>query len=201
MVWVLFDYGQVISQTQPADAMAGMAAAAAADPDAFELAYWQHRNAYDDAGHTQHSYWAAVAHSRDEPVDEALAAALDALDITSWLTPDAGTVAVIGELESRGVPLALLSNAPQTHARAIAGQDWMRPFAGHTFFSADLGMIKPSPDIFRHVVAALGAEPQDVIFVDDRGDNIAAAAALGIRTIHFRNADELRQELTSFGVL
>ena len=38
MVWVLFDYGQVISHAQPADAMAGMAQVAGADPEAFEAA-------------------------------------------------------------------------------------------------------------------------------------------------------------------
>ncbi len=201
MEWVLFDYGQVISRAQPAGAMGAMAAAAAADPVAFERAYWQHRDDYDGAGHTPHSYWANVADSRADPVDEALAAALDDLDIASWLTPDAGTVAVIHELEAAKIPLALLSNAPLTHAAAIAAQEWMRAFAGHTFFSARLAMTKPSPAIFRHVVAELGVRAQDVIFIDDRDDNIAAAAALGIRTIPFRGATDLRAQLASFGVL
>jgi putative hydrolase of the HAD superfamily len=201
MVWVLFDYGQVISLSQPADTMAALAAAAAADPAAFEAAYWLQRNAYDGAEHTRHSYWTAVAHSREDPVDEALAAALDALDIDSWLRPSPDTLEVIRDLEAAGASLALLSNAPVTHSSRIAGQDWMRPFGEHMYFSGRLGLIKPSPDIFRHVLAELGAQPQDVIFVDDRADNIAAAAALGLRTIHFRDAPDLRARLRSAGAL
>ena len=201
MVWVLFDYGQVISQKQPPGTMATMAAAADAEPDAFEAAYWQHRDAYDGAGHTRHSYWSQVAASRSEPVDEALAAALDALDIESWLHPALDTLDVIRDLQEVGVPLALLSNAPPTHSRAIGSQPWMQPFAGHAFFSADLAMIKPSPDIFRHVVTALDAQPNDIVFVDDRADNVAAAAAVGMRTIHFTDAAGLRRDLKAAGVL
>jgi putative hydrolase of the HAD superfamily len=201
MVWVLFDYGRVISEPQPVGAMASMAVAAGADEAAFEAAYWLHRDAYDGAQHTLHSYWSAVAHTRPVPVDAALASALDALDVDSWLTPSAGTLAVIEDLHANGVQLALLSNAPASHARRIAEQTWMQPFAGHTFFSADLGVIKPSPEIFHHVLGALGATPGEVVFVDDRAENIAAAAALGMRTVHFTGAADLRRELHSHGVL
>jgi putative hydrolase of the HAD superfamily len=201
MVWVLFDYGQVISHAQPADAMAGMARAAAADPEAFEAAYWRHRDAYDGAEHTQHSYWSAVADSRGTPVDEALAAALDALDVDSWLHPSDETLAVIRDLQVAGASLALLSNAPELHAQRIAAQEWMRPFGEHLYFSAHLRVIKPSPDIYARVLELLGAQPGDVIFVDDKAVNIAAAAALGIRTIHFTSPAQLRRELVAAGAL
>ena len=108
---------------------------------------------------------------------------------------------MIADLEAAGIPLALLSNAPATHARSIAAQPWMQPFAGHAYFSADLGVIKPSAEIFGRVLALLGAEPGEVIFVDDRTENVATAAAIGMRTVHFTGAQDLRRRLESFGVL
>ena len=39
------------------------------------------------------------------------------------------------------------------------------------------------------------------LFIDDREDNIAVARSAGINAICFRNAAQLREELTTVGVL
>jgi FMN phosphatase YigB (HAD superfamily) len=45
------------------------------------------------------------------------------------------------------------------------------------------------------------ADPATTLFVDDRLQNLNPAAALGMKTIHFQNAEQLRTELRSHGVL
>ena len=45
------------------------------------------------------------------------------------------------------------------------------------FASHELGMRKPEPRIYDHVVRTLGVHPQDVLFLDDNLDNLASAAA------------------------
>ena len=139
--------------------------------------------------------------SRADPVDQALAATLDALDVESWLHPSAETLAVIRDVQAAGASLALLSNAPETHAQSIAAQEWMSPFGERQYFSGHLRVVKPSPDIFTHVLEMLDAAPSDVIFIDDKAVNTMAAAALGIRTIHFTDAAQLRRDLVTAGVL
>ncbi len=61
--------------------------------------------------------------------------------------------------------------------------------------SAQCGMAKPEPGIFRLALEAVQAEPDEAVFVDDSDRNISAAAALGIQTVHFRNAPQAVKEI------
>ncbi|MDQ1679802.1 MAG: putative hydrolase of the superfamily [Frankiaceae bacterium] len=201
MVWVLFDYALVISEPQPLDAMAGMAAALGADAAAFEAAYWLHRDAYDRGELSYADYWAGVAATLGATTDEDITEDLNERDVDSWLVASAGTLAVITDLVGAGVPVAVLSNAPLPIALAVSYQEWAALFDGRLYFSSQLGASKPSPEVFRRVVAELGATADDVVFVDDRADNIAAARAVGLRSLLFTDAAELREDLRSLGLL
>ena len=67
-------------------------------------------------------------------------------------------------------------------------------------FSCALKSAKPDPECFQATLALLGAEPGDVIFLDDRPDNVAGAAALGIRSIQFTDAPAARADLARHGI-
>ena len=45
------------------------------------------------------------------------------------------------------------------------------------------------------------ADPARTLFVDDRAQNLAPAAALGMQTLQFTTAPKLREELTALGLL
>ena len=47
----------------------------------------------------------------------------------------------------------------------------------------------PIAKIYEATLSKLGVVPQDALFVDDRGENIAAADELGLRTFHFTGDD------------
>jgi FMN phosphatase YigB (HAD superfamily) len=47
----------------------------------------------------------------------------------------------------------------------------------------------------------LGRTAERVLFIDDRVENVAGAAAAGMKAIRFEGADALRKELTNLGVL
>jgi epoxide hydrolase-like predicted phosphatase len=61
--------------------------------------------------------------------------------------------------------------------------------------SARHQVAKPDPAIFRLALEAVQAAPHEAIFVDDFLKNITAAAALGIRTVHFRDAQQAMDEI------
>ncbi len=71
----------------------------------------------------------------------------------------------------------------------------------HLAFSCFLGSVKPEPECYLAVLAMLGARPQDVIFFDDRPENVAGAAALGIRGVHFTTPQAARTALTGHGIV
>lgn len=57
------------------------------------------------------------------------------------------------------------------------------------FTSSYLGVMKPSPRIYEIALEVSHRRPEEVLFVDDREQNVEAAAALGMRTLHFRGEE------------
>lgn len=66
--------------------------------------------------------------------------------------------------------------------------------------SALVGVAKPDPAIYRVLLERLGTRPESTVFVDDREQNIAAAAALGIQAIKFEGYETLIPALRRCGV-
>jgi putative hydrolase of the HAD superfamily len=83
--------------------------------------------------------------------------------------------------------------------RLVESQPWVAHFQ-RLYFSGDLGLVKPEPEIYRHLLADLGATPAEVAFLDDRADNVEAAIQAGIKGILFTDAASARAELTRIGV-
>jgi putative hydrolase of the HAD superfamily len=67
---------------------------------------------------------------------------------------------------------------------------------GRWFISGDIGLRKPDPEIFRYMLRALHVPAEQIVFVDDRPANIAAAESIGMRAILFKTADALIPILT-----
>lgn len=87
------------------------------------------------------------------------------------------------ELLGMGIKNCILSNALPAIAEDIKCKDLMQP--EHIFCSFDLGLLKPDVQIYQTVLESLGSEGREVIFVDDKPKNTAAAATLGIHAITY----------------
>ena len=194
MSWVMFDYGGVICTPQPDEDLAALAAAAGLSMAEFADGYWPFRPAYDAADLTAEGYWQAVAGRTGRSFTAGQIGELVRLDIASWSHLQPGTLEVISEVRSAGHRLALLSNAPAEVARAVEQLPFARPFE-HLLFSCDLRAIKPDPVCFGKALSRLGAAPQEVTFIDDRVENVTAAAGLGLRAIRFTGTQPLHSAL------
>jgi putative hydrolase of the HAD superfamily len=71
---------------------------------------------------------------------------------------------------------------------------WLPPFH-HCTFSCDLRIAKPAVEIYQHCLNGLGVTPSDVLFLDDRPENIQAANALGIHSVLFTTLEKVAAEL------
>lgn len=58
-----------------------------------------------------------------------------------------------------------------------------------------LGVRKPTQRFFSRALAIAQADPATSLFIDDREQNIAPARVLGMGTILFKSAEQLRSEL------
>lgn len=200
MTWVLFDYGGVICTPQPDGDVALLASAAGVPVPVLRDGYWAHRLDYDRGELDGTTYWQKVAAGAGRSFTAAQIAELIRLDIASWLHLRPGTVTLIEDLAAAGHRLALLSNAPAEVAAVVADLPVAAHF-GHCVFSCFLGVVKPEPDCYRAVLAMLGAQPAEVVFLDDRLDNVAGAQALGIRALHFTEPGQARAALAGHGVV
>ena len=104
-------------------------------------------------------------------------------------------LALLGELAASGQRLALLSNIPEELAAHYElHHRWLEMFQVRGF-SCRIGHAKPNPAAFRWCLDALAVPADQVVFVDDRGENIRAAQTIGIRCHLFTTPARVRELL------
>ena len=118
-------------------------------------------------------------------------------DSYGWLP---GMEALLEELSAGGYAIHALSNYPPWF-RMIEERLGLSRFLEWSFVSCLTGVRKPDPRAFSGAVAALGVAPGECLFVDDRERNCAAARELGLPSVRFTSARELRDELVRRGLL
>jgi len=97
---------------------------------------------------------------------------------------------------------ALLSNADETLRDRLRTFGIERLFDG-IVISADVGMVKPDPEIYALAAERIGLPPAECVFVDDMESNIEAARAAGMQGVHYRVdlGHDLAAQLSELGVL
>jgi putative hydrolase of the HAD superfamily len=76
----------------------------------------------------------------------------------------------------------------------------LRDYFQDFFSSCYLGLRKPRREIYRRALEITQTPPDQCVFIDDRKLNVECAALLGLRTIHFQSAEQLKSDLSRHGV-
>ncbi len=61
--------------------------------------------------------------------------------------------------------------------------------------SAEVGMMKPDPEIYAYTADKLEVQPHECVFIDDREAFVEAARQVGMQGIWFQNATQTKQDL------
>jgi epoxide hydrolase-like predicted phosphatase len=61
--------------------------------------------------------------------------------------------------------------------------------------SAEVGAMKPEPKIYQIALEQFGVKPKEAVFVDDFYINIEGCEKVGIKGIHFKDAESTLQQL------
>ncbi len=115
-------------------------------------------------------------------------------EIDATAKVDQAVLAIVQSL-TKNYKLALLSNAPSVFLRDILAKHRLEQHFNEIVISSEVGMVKPQADIFKHTLQKLGTKADETIFIDDNEKHVTAADKLGIRTIHFHAAEQLKNEL------
>lgn len=113
-----------------------------------------------------------------------------------------GVPQIIARLEERKIPLYGLSNLPAEVAQETFDAFPVIHTLRDVIVSGAERITKPDPRIYQIALDRMGnPDPGEVIFIDDRLDNIKAAQALGFHTCHFDNAAGLERALIEQALL
>ena len=165
-----------------------------------DQAMWTHRGEYD-AGMSDREFWDRIAGDCGQPEpSSALLKELVALDASRMAVANEETLDLVRRLRRQAVRVGILSNAPYPIAKAIRRSKWGSLFDFFAF-SCDYGICKPSRGIYRDVLVRLDVPHEDVVFIDDRRENVRAAELLGVQGIVWKGAADAETRLKELGVL
>lgn len=198
---VIFDYGEVLCQPDPA-AHAQLLALTGLDRATFERHYWRDRHNYDLGRHDGPSFWRQFSQDSGLSFTPEQTDALIEADVVLWTRLlDPRMLAWIESLQKAGIRTAILSNmVGEVLSRMRRDFAWLDQFTQLTW-SCELGIAKPDPAIYLHTCEKLGVRPEEALFLDDKPVNVQAAQQVGLHALHFRSVDQLRADLAAHHLL
>ena len=94
---------------------------------------------------------------------------------------------------------ALTDNVHEIVAHLAGTHEWWAMFEAVTN-SAELGVLKPDPRMYAHLLETNGLVPEETVFLDDMPSNVAGAHAAGMHAFVFTDAAQATRDLATLGV-
>ncbi|MCL2661230.1 MAG: HAD family phosphatase [Acidobacteriaceae bacterium] len=186
---VLFDYGMVLALPPEPEVWQRMRSITGLSEKAFREAYWAYRDDHDRDLLNARTYWPQVAEHAGTHFTPEQVARLIATDIEMWSRVNPPMLAWAQRLQRAGVRTGILSNIGDFLAEGfLAKFDWLSDFY-HCTWSYQLKLAKPDAAIYSSAAEGLKTPPANILFLDDRAENVAAARAAGMQSIQYDYAD------------
>jgi putative hydrolase of the HAD superfamily len=139
---------------------------------------------------TSQQHWEAVMKRLKRPIEE---------------MPSIREDFFAGDIVDRDI-LNFLRSLHGTHKTGLISNNWsdLRDYLvrekmidafDHIIISAEVGVTKPEPGIFRIALEQAGVKPEEAVFVDDFHVNIEGCEKVGMKGIHFKDAQSAMQQL------
>ncbi len=97
--------------------------------------------------------------------------------------------------------IGVISNTDPIHAGFIRERCGIDHVVEAWTLSCDVGALKPDPPLYLAALDAMSCSASEALLIDDRRDNLEAAAALGIRGVRFETLDQTAAELRGYGLI
>jgi len=186
---LILDYGGVISRPQDPEIVETMFRTLGLTHTDFERVYRKNRTVYDSGHETATEYWLGVLKHFDIEPGRVDISKLIQQDVESWTRINDSMITFIKEIRNRIYNLSMISNMTEDALAFIrAGFKWLELF-DELIFSCEFGTNKPDIGIYEDCLKKIKLSPAECLFVDDSAENIEAAVALGMHTIHFKSFD------------
>lgn len=135
-----------------------------------------------------------AGHCSEQEVEALFTALYDSLHLIEDTPP------LMRRLKDAGYRLfALTDNVREIVAHLSARHDWWAMFEGVSN-SAEIGVLKPDPRMYRHLLETNGLNAEETVFLDDMPGNVDGARAAGMHAFVFTDAVQAERDLRSLGV-
>lgn len=116
--------------------------------------------------------------------------------------PIDATVDIFKELkQNTGLKIYALTNwSAETFPVALERFDFLQWFDGRVV-SGEERMRKPFPEFYQLLLNRFNVKPEEALLIDDNLRNVKAGELLGIQSIHYKNATELKNQLINFQLI
>lgn len=158
----------------------------------FEKANLEKRQAAKN-GKTDEEFWLSFSKQKEIPLSPNWSKDFkSALKHAIGVNPE--MYALVDELKKKQIPIALLSNIDMRLSKLIREFGLYEPF-DPCLLSCEIGIEKPDPRAYKTLLEKLELPAKDIVFIDDRLENIEKAKELGIDAILFESPLQIRKEL------
>ena len=102
-----------------------------------------------------------------------------------------------------GCRVGILSNTCEAHWDWITRQGYplLREPFHERILSYEVGAMKPDPEIYEAAERAAGVAPEEILFLDDRPENVAAARQRGWRAVTCFGGEEAADAIRAAGLM
>jgi putative hydrolase of the HAD superfamily len=197
---VLFDYGMVLSAPPDPAAWSRIRNLTKLSEEILHREYWAYRHAYDRGDLTAEAYWNRAAAGAGIVLTPVQITQLIAADTDLWSRINPPMLEWAQRLQRAGIPTGILSNIGDAMAAGLlAKHQWLSAFE-HRTWSHALNLAKPEPAIYLHAIEGLHTPPANILFIDDKLENIETALSVGMQAIQYTTHNAFEQEMHTRGL-
>jgi putative hydrolase of the HAD superfamily len=194
-----FDYGGVISFFQDGEVIKDMANLAGIDTALMGRIYWEGRPLYDKGMVSGKDYFKDILAGVGVFADPELQEKLLARDNEGWSHVNPKTEQLMNDLKEAGYTVAVISNIGRELLDDLQETLPVFKIPDVAVYSCEVQMVKPEEDIFRLFLSRLDCNAEEVVYFDDRKENVEAALTLGMQAFAWNGPEKARKSMEVLG--
>jgi putative hydrolase of the HAD superfamily len=162
--------------------------------------YWAHRHDYDRGTLTGEGFWHKAAAGGGIVLTPEQVSQLLEADTDLWSQINQSMLDWAQRLQRAGIRTGILSNIGDAMTAGLTKKyDWLNRFH-HRTWSYALKLAKPEAAIYQAAAQGLATQPANILFIDDRAENTAAAEAAGMQAIQYIDHATFEREMRERGL-
>lgn len=122
-------------------------------------------------------------------------------DYNNLISVDQEMINLCKVLKQKGYKLGMLANETYDWMNIKRQKGNLDEIFDVVYSSADIKLPKPLSESYLKTLESLNAKPEETLFIDNMSRNTEAAEKLGIKSILFKNINQLKKELAEIKII